>query len=300
MKAASDEWATAYITAILSADPALHSELMPSAAWLEKRFRSGATRGCDGRTSRGSETTALALLALWRLGATVPEEVNAVLHGYRRRDGGGRASADSVAEHEHGPGATTTAVPAAVLLAQLAAGLLDSSVLSDSVKSLLCQQRTDGGWNGSGASDLMVTHRALQVLNTLIEQASSDQIHLSRSLVEAAVDAIQRSRSFISSMAVPDEPLLLGLWLSSWLAVGGSVYLPSVSRILQHLFSGQGEDGRWMAAPARRADAIRVSRSRLRSTSDLASEERQCCITTATVVGGLLAVRNAVTTVPSG
>lgn len=290
----SDEWVTAYITATLSNDPVLRNNLTSSVGWLQRRFRPGEGWGYNRNTIADADSTALSLLALHRMGVPLPEGARDALLRYRLHSGGYSAYTEWDLDHEHGTGPAE--ITSVVLLAQLETGLIEADVIYDAVMNLVSQQRDEGGWNAFWwKDDLFATYRTLQALNAFVRFATlgkgSDQ--LPSNVVESAAKAVRDARPSVSAHATPDEPFILGLWLSSWFAAHGNVYYPSVDRILYHLRSQQQEDGRWLSVPIRRIARTKLLRPWARSDSGRLYLDSRCLITTTTVIEGLRALRRA-------
>lgn len=290
----SDEWVTAYIIATLSNDPVLRNNLTSSVEWLQKRFRSGEGWGYNRNTSADADATALSLLALHRMGAPLPEGARDALIRYRLRSGGYRAYPDWDLDYEYGAGPAE--ITSIVLLAQVETDMVEADVLCDTVMNLVSQQRDEGGWNTFWwKDDLFATYRTLQAFNAFVRLAtlSKGSNQLPINVVESVVKAIKDARPSVSDQATPDEPFVLGIWLSSWFAAQGNVFYPSVDRILAHLRSQQQEDGRWLSVPIRRIARTKLLRPWARSDSGRLYLDSQCLITTTTVIEGLRALRQA-------
>ena len=112
-------------------------------------------------------------------------------------------------------------------------------------------------------------------------------------VVQSAVQSVKNARPSISAQVAPDEPFVLGLWLSSWFAAQGNVYYPSVDRILCHLRSHQQEDGRWLSVPIKRIARTKPLCPWAHLDTGRLYLDSKCLITTATVIEGLRALRQA-------
>jgi len=287
---ASEEWATAYIALILAADPTTREHLGASAEVLRRRFRPGAGWGWNQDSEADAESTALSLLAIQALGSPLPEEALGVLLRYRLRQGGYGAYPHWDWDHEQGAGAPE--VTAAVLLAALRLAASGDAV-AEAVANLVAQQREDGGWNAFWwKSDLFATHRVLQALIAVAEGNGSPTASRSAAVATSAAGAVQAGRDSLLATAVPEVPYVLGLWLSSWLAARGSPHWPSVERIIRHLQRQQRSDGRWLAVPMKRIAKTKLVRPWARSDSGRLYLDGRCLITSATVMEGLLELRN--------
>jgi hypothetical protein len=285
----SDEWATAYICSILSADPTLQSHLTGSLEWLQTKFRQGIGWGWNGDTDADADSTALAILALQQMPAGVSEDARVALLRYRLPSGGYRAYPDWNLDYEHGDGAPE--VTAVVLLAQLHTGVAERSLIDGAVSNLLSLQREDGGWNAFWwKDDLFATYRVIRALSAFIEHARSEGAPVLPA-TESAANRVQAARRSLSAQAITNEPFLLGLWLSSWFAAQGSMYHTCACRILHSLRSQQQKNGRWLPVPSKRIARTKLRRPWARSDSGTLYLDSDCLITTATVVDGLLALR---------
>jgi len=290
----SDEWVTAYITATLSEDPLVRPHLIPSAEWLHTQFRPGEGWGYNHQATVDADSTALGVLALHRMGRPVPESVQDALLRFRLPTGGYQRFSRQKVSHRDSVGPAE--ITSRVLTAQMETGMADPDMVCDAVVHLLSQQKKEGRWNTFWWNDdLYATCRALQALNTFVQFATSDTTDdlRSMSLLESTVDAFGRARSFISAYAVPDEPFLLGLWLTSWFAAKGDFSYPSVDRVVCHLSSLQQEDGRWLSVPLRQIARTKSRRSSAPFGMGKLYLDMQCLITTATVIEGLRALQRA-------
>jgi hypothetical protein len=266
-------------------------QLGASAAFLQRRFRLGVGWGWNRASEADAESTALSLLAIRRLGGSLPEKALGLLLRYRLRQGGYGAYLNWDWDHEQGAGAPE--VTAVVLLAALRLAA-SGDVVAEAVANLVSQQREDGGWNAFWwQNDLFATHRVLQALVAVAEGEGSPTASLSAAEVASATVAANAGRDSILATAVPDDPYALGLWLSSWLGAGGSPYWPSVERIIRHLQWQQRSDGRWLAVPMKRIARTKLVRPWARSDSGRLYLDGSCLITSATVMEGLLALRDA-------
>jgi len=289
----SDEWVTAYITAVLSDsdDPRLRHYLLPSSEWLRNRFRPKKGWGCSKTCEVDAESTALALLALHRMGEPLPQGVCDVLLQCSLPTGGYcRYTGTQTGQPE---------ITAAVLLAYVETGIAEPDEVRDAVVNLLSQQQKRGEWNAFWwDDDLFAVSRVLQALNSFVQYAtSSNGDQLPVSLLDSTVRATRRVRAFISSRAIPSEPIALGLWLKSWAAAHGDVHFPSVDRILCHLYSLQQKDGRWFSVPLRQAAKTNPHQLWTRSHMGGLYLDVQCLITTATVIEGLKAFQKVLASI---
>ncbi len=287
-----DEWVTAYITASLSDsdDPSLHHNFLSSSEWLRNRFRPKKGWGCSKTAEQDAESTALALLALHRMGEPLPQGACDTLLQYRLPTGGYSRYAGT--QNSGQPEIT-----AAVLLTHIETGTAEPDEVCGAVVNLLSQQQKKGEWNAFWWDDnLFAISRVLRALNAFVQFATSsksDQIPMS--LLDSTVRATKRGRAFISSQAIPNEPIVLGLWSTSWVAAHGDVHYPSVDRTLCHLHSLQQKDGRWFSVPLRQAIKTKPHRLWTRSHMGGLYLDNQCLITTATVIEGLKALQKALT-----
>lgn len=289
----SDEWVTAYIVAALSNDSSCYKYLAPSVEWLQKRFRPDEGWGYNRTTPADADSTALGLLALHRNRATLPESANYTLLRYRLPSGGYCAYTDQDLDHEHGTGPAD--ITSAVLLTQIETGLFETNIICDALINLISQQREEGGWNSFWwKDDLFAACRTLNALNAFIQFATLRKAtQLPENVIQSAISAVKYARPSISAQAIPDEPFILGLWLSAWFASQGVVYYPSVDRILRHLCSLQQDDGRWLSVPIKRVARTKLLRPWARSDSGKLYLDPQCLITTITVIEGIKALRQA-------
>ena len=289
----SDEWVTAYITATLSKEPTLHSYLTSSIEWLQERYRPGEGWGYNKNTPTDADSTALALLALHRMNVSLPEDARDTLLRYRLPNGGYSAYTDGDLDHKHGFGPIE--ITSSVLLTQLVTGLIDANIICDTVAHLLSQQRGKGGWNSFWwKDDLFATCRTLHSLNEFIWFATLDNrtTQLPNTVVQSTINAVKNTNRYIYTLAIPNEPFALGLWLSSWFATQGHVHYPRLDRILNYLRLHQQKDGQWLSVPIKRIANTIVLRSGARSDFGLYLDSK-CLITTTMVIKGLKAYYKA-------
>ncbi len=281
----SDEWVTAYITTMLSKNSALFNRMMPSVEWLKDRFRTGEGWGYNKNADTDADSTALSLIALHRIGRTLPEGACDALLRFHLPN----------SDMDPKQGNNPAEIMSVVLLAQLETNLVEADVICNATTSLLSQQRKDGGWSAFWwKDDLLATYRAVEALNAFVRCATSITLgdHLLLNLAKPAVDAVRNALPFISARTIPNEPFVLGLWLNSWFAANGTLSHPSIGRILYHLHSLQQNDGRWLSVPMRRA-AMTSLLSPFISDSDILYLDPQCLITTTTVIAGLKVLQKA-------
>ncbi|MFQ6125674.1 MAG: prenyltransferase/squalene oxidase repeat-containing protein [Candidatus Heimdallarchaeota archaeon] len=289
----SDEWVTAFVTAMLSKEPSLHPLLTSSIEWLQKRFRPGKGWGYNRKFPTDAETTALALLALHRLNTSLPEDACETLLRYRLPNGGYGAYSDGDLDHKHGIGPVE--ITSGVLLTQLEAGLIKTNIICDTVDHLLSQQRGKGGWNSFWwKDDLFATCRALHSLNAFIRFATMDNraTRLPNTIVQSAINVVKDTNHYLYTQAVPNEPFALGLWLSCWFATQGHVHYSRIDRILNYLRSQQQKDGQWLSVPIKRIEKTIVLQSGARSEFGFYLDSK-CLITTTMVIEGLKAYYKA-------
>lgn len=98
----SNVWVTAYVAAILSRMTDLHAELAHPARILKTWFRPGHGWGQNGDSPADADSTALALLALQRLGQPLPAGASDCLALYRLDGGGYRHQTNSDVDDEQG------------------------------------------------------------------------------------------------------------------------------------------------------------------------------------------------------
>jgi hypothetical protein len=224
----ADEFVTAYVAATLARDPALHAELGPTADWLASRYRPGLGWGWNRSSAPDSESAALALLALARLGRPLPEGWEAVLARLRTRD------------------AEVTAT-LLLLLAERVVGTEGSTAVGSVAARLLRLQRQDGGWTGRRwTNDLVATGRAVCALGAV--EASA----LAGEQPYAVRRALGLGLGYVGATLIARDSFQLGLWLRAWLACGGSVRNATVGRIAEALARQQRPDGRWPGVPTLR------------------------------------------------
>ena len=112
---------------------------------------------------------------------------------------------------------------AAVLLALLEVAPREIGAALPALAVLCARQELDGGWGCFWWSDaLQATWRALRALRAygVCEFAGTALGEPSRLLAQHAVE---RALPMLSGLAVPREPVHLGLWLGSWAEAGGEI-----------------------------------------------------------------------------
>jgi hypothetical protein len=288
----SDEWTTAYIIATLCRIPHISKELTPSVDWLRKRYRPGYGWGYNMSSMTDAESTALAILALKRMNEPLPEDAATTLLKYRLPGGGYSAFKDWDLDRENGLGAVE--ITSAALLAQIETESIEIDQICESVVNLRSQQRVDGGWNSFWwKDDMLATYRTVLALNAISQfvSAKGDR-QLPTDIIKLAVKCVTSTRPSISAQAIPNEPFLLGLWLGSWVGVNGSVFYPSIHRIINSLRSQQQQDGCWLSVPIRRVAMTKLLRPWARSDSGRLYMDQECLITTTTTINGLNALRD--------
>jgi hypothetical protein len=141
----------------------------------------------------------------------------------------------------------------------------------DADEAVLARQAPDGRWSEAGwADDLVPTWHAL--LRLLVSDGDAEP--------ELSASARSHALLFLRSAAVPSDPLPLAAWLGGWIAAGGPPE-PRVLRAARSLIELQQPDGRWLAAPNR-------------LVGDGTYIDGGCLVTTASAVGCLRALREAV------
>jgi hypothetical protein len=227
----ADEVVTADVTATLARDPALRARLGASVDWLTERYRPGLGWGWNRLAAPDAESTALALLALVRLGRSLPEGWDSVVA-------------------RHGTGDAEVAATVLLTLVEGAAGAGGATAVGPVTARLLRLQREDGSWAGCRwTSELVATGRALRALAALETSA------LAGEQARAVRRALGSGVAYVGATLVARDPFQLGLWLRAWLAGGGSMRNATVSRIVDALAQQQRPDGRWPGAPTRRGPA---------------------------------------------
>jgi len=223
----SDELVTACVAAALARDPALHAVLGLTAEWLTRRYRPGLGWGWNRSAAPDSESAALGLLALARMGRPLPEDCEAVLTRLRALD-------------------AEVAATVLLILVKHVVGTEGSTAVGTVVARLLRLQRRDGGWTGRRwTNDLVATGRAVCALGAL------DASALAGEQARAVKRALGLGVGFVGATLVARDPFQLGLWLRAWLACGGSARNATVGRIVEAFAQQQRPDGRWPGVPTR-------------------------------------------------
>lgn len=294
------EWTSAFITAVLAGDPPASEHLWPGVHALEERFRPSQGWGPTAGSPSDAETTALAVLALRRMGVAAPPGAGAALRRYRLPGGGYGAQPGCDMDNEGGHGAAE--ITAVAILA--AAGLGDGAggdaaedaaeLIAGGVASLVASQREDGGWNAFWwLADLVATSRAVQALGAAVAEAGRPGTAVLPATAGAAARATQAAQVGLAGQAVGDDPTSGALWLRAWLDTSGSPNSPSIRRIVRCLSRSQEADGRWRSGPLRRIAQPLARRPWARPDSGRLLCDTSCLITTAIVMDGLLALRQA-------
>jgi hypothetical protein len=266
LSAADEAASSAYIAAVLSRIPSGAGELAASARWLLERLQ--ASGACRSR-----ELTADALMALGRLGASLPGAALVEL-------------SDGTVEERRCPETT-----AALLFALSEIGTSSPVPIIRAATDLVAQQRLDGGWSSASSKyDLWAVYRCLTALDAFFRYASDrdEGACVPVQLVQAVSRSVRYARYFVLTQAVPDEPCALGLWLGCLFAAKGTPYHPGVPRILQSLEASQQPDGRWLSGPMRRRSPIAAHKGWKQAGAGILMLDEECVVTTAIVMDGLL------------
>ncbi|MFX0208562.1 MAG: prenyltransferase/squalene oxidase repeat-containing protein [Candidatus Hodarchaeota archaeon] len=288
----SDEWVTAYTTAALSKSPSLHHHLKVSIKWLQERFRPSEGWGYNRNTPTDADSTALAFLALHRMNVPLPEDAHTTLLRYRLPNGGYSTYLNEDLDYMQGVGPIE--IIAGVLLTQLEAGLIEPSIIYESVTYLVSQKRGDGGWNSFWwKDDLFATCRVLNALNAFIRFATLDRqtTQIPDTIIQSAINAVKDMNLIFYHQTIPNEPFIMGLYLSSLLETQDHINYPRIDRILYNLYKQQQKDGRWLSVPIKRIKRTKVFSSGVRSDFVFHLDPK-CLITTITVIMGLKAYYN--------
>lgn len=117
-------------------------------------------------------------------------------------------------------------------------------------EQLVSLQAPDGRWTATRwASSLVATIRTAAALATVPDTSTAD---IRASALSGAAQALM-------AWPLPADPLLMGLWLQGWAAVGGEPENHSVQRIVNCLVEGQLSNGTWASAPCRRIPRLQGS-----------------------------------------